>query len=112
MEISEFMLVTEGASVSKVWNGKEAVDAFAVSKSGDFDAILMDVMMPVMDGYHATELIRGMEREDAKSIPIIAMSANAFTEDRIKSRQAGMDAHISKPLDMQKLLKVIYQLIS
>ena len=68
--------------------------------------------MPVMDGYHATELIRGMEREDAKIIPIIAMSANAFTEDRIKSRQAGMDAHISKPLDMQKLLKVIYQLIS
>ncbi len=112
MEISEFMLVTEGASVSKVWNGKEAVDAFAASKSGDFDAILMDVMMPVMDGYHATERIRGMEREDAKSIPIIAMSANAFTEDRIKSRQAGMDAHISKPLDMQKLLKVIYQLIS
>lgn len=112
MEISEFMLVTEGAVVSKAWNGKEAVDAFAASKSGDFDAILMDVMMPVMDGYHATELIRGMEREDAKSIPIIAMSANAFTEDRIKSRQAGMDAHISKPLDMQKLLKVIYQLIS
>lgn len=112
MEISEFMLVTEGASVSKVWNGKEAVDAFAASKSGDFDVILMDVMMPVMDGYHATELIRGMEREDAKSIPIIAMSANAFTEDRIKSRQAGMDAHISKPLDMQKLLKVICQLIS
>lgn len=112
MEISEFMLVTEGASVSKVWNGKEAVDAFAASKPGDFDAILMDVMMPVMDGYHATELIRGMEREDAKSIPIIAMSANAFTEDRIKSRQAGMDAHISKPLDMQKLLKVICQLIS
>lgn len=112
MEISEFMLVTEGASVSKVWNGKEAVDAFAASKSGDFDAILMDVMMPVMDGYRATELIRGMEREDAKNIPIIAMSANAFTEDRIKSRQAGMDAHISKPLDMQKLLKVICQLIS
>ena len=112
MEISEFMLVTEGASVSKVWNGKEAVDAFAASKSGDFDVILMDVMMPVMDGCHATELIRGMEREDAKSIPIIAMSANAFTEDRIKSRQAGMDAHISKPLDMQKLLKVICQLIS
>lgn len=112
MEISEFMLLTEGAIVSKVWNGKEAVDAFKASKPGDFDAILMDVMMPVMDGYHATGIIRAMEREDAKTIPIIAMTANAFTEDRIKSRQAGMDAHISKPLDMRKVIRIIDELTS
>ncbi len=112
MEISEFMLLTEEAIVTKVWNGKEAVDAFKASRPGDFDVILMDVMMPVMDGYHATKMIRAMEREDAKTIPIIAMTANAFTEDRIKSRKAGMDAHISKPLDMQKVIRIIHRLTS
>ncbi len=110
MEISEFMLITDGAAVTKAWNGKEAVDIFKESKVGEYDAILMDVMMPVMDGYHAAEMIRAMAREDAGTIPIIAMTANAFTEDRIKSREAGMSAHVSKPLNMDLVIKTINKL--
>ena len=74
------------------------------------DAILMDMMMPVMDGYQAARTIRSMDREDAKTIPIIAMTANAFTEDRIKSREAGMNAHISKPLDLDLVVETLYKM--
>lgn len=91
-------------------NGQEAVEAFEKSASGEFDAILMDVMMPVMNGYEATKMIRSMDRSDAKKIPIIAMTANAFVEDRIKSKEAGMNEHVSKPIDMKLLVKIIAEL--
>ena len=111
MEISEFILSTEEAKISKAWNGKEAVDMFARSKPGEYSAIIMDVMMPVMDGYQATREIRAMDRPDAKTIPIIAMTANAFTEDRMKARQCGMDEHISKPIDPEKLIETLDRLM-
>ena len=110
MEIAEFVIQSEGASVVKAWNGQEAVEAFEKSASGEFDVILMDVMMPVMNGYEATKIIRSMDRSDAKKIPIIAMTANAFVEDRIKSKEAGMNEHVSKPIDMKLLVKIIAEL--
>ena len=91
MEIAEFLLQNEGADVTKAWNGQEAVELFRKSGPGGFDVILMDIMMPVMNGYEATKMIRFLDREDAKEIPIIAMTANAFTEDRIRAKEAGMD---------------------
>ena len=112
MEISEFVLEQEGAVVTKAWNGKEAVELFSESATGEYDAILMDMMMPVMDGYQAARTIRAMDREDAKTIPIIAMTANAFTEDRIKSREAGMNAHISKPLDLNLVIEILYKTVN
>ena len=109
MEIAEFMLQNEGAVVTKAWNGQEAVDQFKKSELGEFDAILMDIMMPVTNGYEATKMIRSLEREDAKTIPIIAMTANAFTEDRIRAKEAGMDQHIAKPIDIKTILAVFDQ---
>ena len=108
MEIAEFMLQNEGADVIKAWNGQEAVELFRNSEPGEFDVILMDIMMPVMNGYEATKMIRSLDREDAKTIPIIAMTANAFTEDRIRAKEAGMDEHVAKPVDVELLMKVIY----
>lgn len=107
MEIAEFVLTNQKAEVTKVWNGLEAVEAFRKSKPNEFDIILMDVMMPEMNGYEATQAIRSMNRPDAKSIPIIAMTANAFTEDRITAMKAGMNEHLSKPLDVNLVLKTI-----
>ena len=111
MEIAEFMLQNEGAHVSKAWNGQEAIEVFKKSEPGEFDVILMDIMMPVMNGYEATKIIRSLDREDAKVIPIIAMTANAFTEDRIRAKEAGMDEHVAKPVDVELLLKVIHKLV-
>ena len=111
MEIAEFMLQNEGAEVTKAWNGQEAVELFRKSKPGEFDVILMDIMMPVMNGYEATKMIRSLDREDAKTIPIIAMTANAFTEDRLRAKEAGMDEHIAKPVDGKLLIKVIHKLM-
>ena len=74
---------------------------FKKSEPGEFDVILMDIMMPVMNGYEATKMIRSLDREDAKAIPIIAMTANAFTEDRLRAKEAGMDEHIAKPVDVR-----------
>ena len=107
MEISEFLLEEHGANVIKAWNGKEAIDIYKQSKIGDIDVILMDVMMPIMNGYEATKYIRSYNREDAKSIPIIAMTANAFVEDRIKAKEAGMSDYISKPLDEKLVIQTI-----
>ena len=111
MEIAEFMLQNEGADVIKAWNGQEAVELFRKSEPGEFDVILMDIMMPVMNGYEATKMIRSLDREDAKEVPIIAMTANAFTEDRIKAKAAGMDEHVAKPVDVELLIKVIHKLV-
>ena len=109
MEIAEFVLQNEGADVTKAWNGQEAVELFRNSKPGEFNVILMDIMMPVMNGYEATKMIRSLDREDAKEIPIIAMTANAFTEDRIRAKEAGMDQHIAKPIDIKTILAVFDQ---
>ena len=111
MEIAEFVLQNEGADVTKAWDGQEAVELFRNSEPGEFDVILMDIMMPVMNGYEATKMIRSLDREDAKKIPIIAMTANAFTEDRIRAKEAGMDEHVAKPVDVELLIKVIHKLV-
>ena len=111
MEIAEFILRNEGAEVTKAWNGQEAVELFRKSEPGEFDVILMDIMMPVMNGYEATKIIRSLDREDAKAVPIIAMTANAFTEDRIRAKEAGMDEHIAKPVDAKLLVKIVYELV-
>ena len=111
MEIAEFVLQNEGAVVTKAWNGQKAVDIFRKNRPGEFDAILMDIMMPVMNGYEAAKMIRSLDREDAKVIPIIAMTANAFTEDKMRAKEAGMDEHIAKPVDGKLLVKVINELV-
>ncbi|WP_407843104.1 hybrid sensor histidine kinase/response regulator [Blautia wexlerae] len=111
MEIAEFVLQNEGAVVTKAWNGQKAVDIFRKSRPGEFDAILMDIMMPVMNGYEAAKMIRSLDREDAKVIPIVAMTANAFTEDKMRAKEAGMDEHIAKPVDGKLLVKAINELV-
>lgn len=111
MEIAEFLLQNEGAVVTKAWNGQEAVKIFEKSGSGEFDVILMDIMMPVMNGYEAAKRIRSLDREDAQVIPIIAMTANAFVEDRMKAKEAGMNEHIGKLVDGKLLVKVIHELV-
>ena len=111
MEIAKFVLQNEGVVVTKAWNGQEAVEIFRKSESGEFDVILMDIMMPILNGYEATKMIRSMDREDARAIPIIAMTANAFTEDRLRAKEAGMNEHIAKPVDAKLLVKVIHELV-
>ncbi|USF26848.1 Sensor histidine kinase RcsC [Firmicutes bacterium ASF500] len=110
-EILQEVLRMEGASCVVVENGLLAVERFQESERGGFDAILMDVQMPVMNGHDATRAIRTLEREDAKTIPIIAMTANAFAEDERAARDAGMNAHVAKPLDIKLLKRVIAQLV-
>ena len=107
LEIAEFLLENAGIRVTAARNGQEAVDKFAASKPGEYDAILMDVMMPVMDGYTATRTIRKLDRPDAGAIPILAMTANAFTEDRRRAYEAGMNEHLTKPLETDVVLKAL-----
>ena len=107
MEIAEFMLVNEGAAVRKAVNGQQAVEMFSASEPGEIDVILMDVMMPVMDGLEATRRIRGLNRPDARTIPIFAMTANAFADDAERSRSAGMNEHLTKPIDAAVLTRTI-----
>ena len=110
-EVAQFLLEQQGAQVQLVQNGLQAVEAFRQSAPGELDAILMDIMMPVMDGLAATRNIRKLPRTDAASVPIIAMTANAFADDIQKCRQAGMDAHIAKPLDMDKMNQLLARCI-
>jgi signal transduction histidine kinase/CheY-like chemotaxis protein len=107
MEVAEFLLEDEGAKITEAWNGLEAVETFQKSMPGDFDVILMDMMMPVMDGETATKTIRSLDHEDAKTIPILAMTANAFAEDVQLALNAGMNAHLAKPIDPDLLKKEI-----
>ena len=107
MEIAEFVLESAGANVIKAFNGKEALEIFKESKLGEIDIILMDVMMPVMDGLEAARYIRWSNKENARDIPIIAMTANAFTEDRRRVLEAGMNEHLAKPLESEVLIKTI-----
>ena len=108
-EILREILLLEKAGCDIVENGQLAVERFEDSQEGEFDAILMDVQMPVMNGYDATRAIRALEREDARKIPIIAMTANAFAEDEREALNAGMDVHLAKPVDIELLKKVIRQ---
>ena len=111
MEIAEFVLNVEEAFIIKAVNGEEAVRIFADSRPGEIDAILMDVMMPVMDGLEATRRIRAMKRPDARTIPIIAMTANAFAEDRQRAFAAGMDMHIAKPLEGSEMVETLERFV-
>ena len=99
----------EGASCELVENGQLAVERFRDAAEGEFDAILLDVQMPVMNGHEAARRIRALDRADAGTIPIIAMTANAFAEDEKAALDAGMDAHVAKPLDVELLKRVIRQ---
>jgi CheY-like chemotaxis protein len=109
MEIAQELLEDEGIQVTTAENGQLAVDAFTQSPAKTFDAILMDVMMPVMNGLDATRAIRASGRPDARTIPIIAMTANAYAEDITSSLEAGMDEHIAKPIDFDRLFAVLNQ---
>ena len=110
-EIAKTVLEDAGALVTRVEDGQQAVELFKEKPAGTFDAILMDLMMPVMDGYTATRKIRSLERSDAKTIPIIAMTANAFQEDAEKCIAVGMNAHLAKPLDIEKVMITICHLV-
>lgn len=105
MEIAEFMLKDSGAVVLKAWNGKEAIEIFEKSEPGEINMIMMDIMMPIMGGLEATRKIRTLNRPDAATIPIVAMTANAFSDDIRRSREAGMNEHLSKPLEMEKIIR-------
>ena len=111
MEIAHAILEEEHLNITEAKNGKEALEIFQNSKLSEYDVIIMDVMMPVMDGLEATKAIRMLEREDAKKIPIIAMTANAFEEDRKACLDAGMDEHIGKPIDIPLLKRTITKAI-
>ena len=108
-EIIKKYAVFEGYRVTEAANGMEAID---LCRTEPFDLIIMDVMMPVMDGLEATKAIRMLEREDAKKIPIIAMTANAFEEDRKACLEAGMNEHIGKPIDIPRLKRAITKLLT
>ena len=106
-EIAVFLLKDEGISVTEAEEGQQAVECFMKMPEGYYDAVLMDIMMPVMDGYQAARAIRGSGKKDAEMIPIIAMTANTFAEDKRKTMEAGMDAHLSKPLNVPELMDTI-----
>ena len=101
-----------GAKTQVAVNGVRAVQAFAASEAGTFDAIFMDIMMPEMNGYEATRAIRALNRPDAESIPVIAMTANAFAEDVHAAMEAGMNAHVAKPVDLDVLRAALEKTLS
>ncbi len=111
MEIAVELLHMTGASIDCAVNGLEAVEMFVASPAGFYDAILMDVQMPVMDGYTATRKIRASGHPDAKTIPIIAMTANTFTEDIDAALASGMNGHIAKPVDVRALYQIIAEFL-
>ncbi len=111
-EIATEILSMTGAMIETAENGKEAVDMVLASDEGYYDLILMDLQMPVMNGYEATTTLRAMEREDARKIPIVAMTANAFLEDIQQSKACGMNEHMSKPLDIDQLQRMLARWLS
>ena len=106
-EIAQFTLSRAGAVVTHARDGESAVEMFAASVPHEYDVVLMDIMMPGIDGLEATRQIRALDREDAATTPIIAVSANAFADDRRLSREAGMNAHLSKPVSSQELIEAL-----
>ncbi|MDD6587704.1 MAG: ATP-binding protein [Anaerobutyricum hallii] len=107
LEVAQYILEDAGAEIIAARNGLESVELFEQSESDSFDVILMDVMMPVMDGLTATKRIRKLKRKDARTVPVIAMTANVFNEDIIAAKEAGMNEHIAKPLDFDKLIHTL-----
>ena len=107
LEVAQYILEDAGAEIIVARNGLESVESFEQSESDSFDVILMDVMMPVMDGLTATKRIRKLKRKDARTVPVIAMTANVFNEDIIAAKEAGMNEHIAKPLDFDKLIHTL-----
>lgn len=105
--MAQYILEDAGAEIIVARNGLESVELFEQSESDSFDVILMDVMMPVMDGLTATKRIRKLKRKDARTVPVIAMTANVFNEDIIAAKEAGMNEHIAKPLDFDKLIHTL-----
>ena len=112
MEITTELLTMNGLEVVQAWNGEEAVERFRESGPFFFDAVLMDMQMPVMDGCEASRRIRALRRPDARAVPIVAVTANAFAEDVAATTAAGMDAHVSKPIDFTHLVKVLHGLLN
>ena len=112
MEIASELLSEAGVEVVQAWNGQEAVDAFEASEPGAVDAVLLDMKMPVMDGCEAARAIRALDRPDAREVPIVAVTANAFAEDVAATTAAGMDAHVSKPIDFTVLCRTLESLIA
>lgn len=110
-EIAQCLLEERDFEVDCVYDGAQAVERIRTTKPGTYDAILMDIMMPVMDGLEASRTIRSMEREDCHTIPIIAMSANAFDDDLKKSVECGMNGHLSKPVEVDKLYQALDEII-
>ena len=110
-EIMKQLISMKEAELDHAENGRAAEDMFAASAVGHYDAILMDIRMPEMDGLEATRLIRALDRPDAKTVPIIAMTANAFDEDVQQSLQAGMNAHLSKPVEPEQLYRMLEEMI-
>lgn len=108
-EIASELLQMQGLQVETADNGRQAVERFQASGLREYSCILMDVQMPVMDGYQATEAIRSLSREDAREIPVIALTANAFATDLGKAHNAGMNDHVSKPIDMEHLVEVLHK---
>ena len=107
LAVAQSLLEERGAVITAARDGRQAVDAFAASEPGQFEVILMDIMMPVMDGYEATQAIRAMGRSDAKTVPIFAMTANAFVEDIEHCLAVGMNEHIAKPIDLEQMVRLI-----
>ena len=110
-EIATMLLTTAGFVIDTARNGKEAVEKVSESKPGDFDAVLMDIQMPIMDGYEATKKIRSLKNSELAKIPIIAMTANAFSEDVQNAKNAGMNGHIAKPIDVPTMLEVLKKVL-
>jgi CheY-like chemotaxis protein len=110
-EIACEILLATNAEVETAENGKEAVDRFSACAAGYFDLILMDIQMPVMDGYAAARAIRASGHPDAETVPIYAMTANIFAEDIAKAREYGMNGHIAKPIDINKLMQTLRQIL-
>ena len=112
LEIAAELLQMQGILVDTAENGQEALEKFKASGIREYSGILMDIQMPVMDGYQATKAIRALPRADAREIPIIALTANAFAADLGKAHSSGMNHHIAKPIDMQVLLEALGRLMA
>ena len=110
-EIATELLTEEGIMIERAENGVACIDMFNKAKQNYYSLILMDIQMPIMNGYEASRRIRELKDGNKSQIPIVAMTANAFTEDRIKAKEAGMDEHVAKPVDVELLIKVIHKLV-
>ncbi len=110
-EIATLVLLDAGLSVETAENGREAFDRIAASEPGEFDAVLMDIQMPVMNGYEASKAIRKLEDPGLSKIPIVAMTANAFAEDIQNAKDAGMDGHIAKPFDSDRMFELLSDIL-